>query len=261
MSPRWRTDAVPPATPTAFCSPGLWQGAGVRPLSRSARPSRCNHALITALGKFTVWSRHRLCLTLTKLLITAGGGRGARARRQGGASGRGAKSGGVHVPPKIPSVGWPSAVSAPCLCCGGLGEDAEAGGGSWGGLRGGVCVPPGLLNTECPQTRSLGSRSQRAGEGRWGGKAGAGKGFPNPRLPRFPAAANPTGLQDGCLSPPWPPAQGGGCTRRPAAIPEHAHSSQKDKLLPPQGAALCCGCANLRAMRGHRPRVGGIYGT
>lgn len=149
--PRWRTDAVPPATPTAFCSPGLWQGAGVRPLSRSARPSRCNHALITALGKFTVWSRHRLCLTLTKLLITAGGGRGARARRQGGASGRGAKSGGVHVPPKIPSVGWPSAVSAPCLCCGGLGEDAEAGGGSWGGLRG-VCVSPqGFLTLSAPK--------------------------------------------------------------------------------------------------------------
>lgn len=154
----------PPPPPPARRSPGPWQGAGI---SRSTPPSRCssNHALITALGKFTVWSRRDSLPDLDEVANYSW-------RREGGGGwhfGRGESGRRICAPKNSPRSTASGSVCDTGLLQGVLGmmQRLEVGAG---GAQ--VCVPPGLPNTEPPQTKPLGwmSPEQRAGEGRWGGE-------------------------------------------------------------------------------------------
>lgn len=154
----------------------------------------------------------RLRLTLTKLLITAGG-------RRGGSCGRGRGQRHTGAPRNSPR-----GVVSGSVCHTGLGSRQRAVVGA-GALRR-ECPPQGFPMLSAPKQR------HRA-PGPWRGEPGKGDGEESQRqgrerLPK--AASNRRGLLGGHISPGCSPAQDGGCTWWPVTTPP-SHTSQREKLL------------------------------
>lgn len=146
------------------------------------------------------------------------------------------------MPPKIPHMGWPLAPSARRVCYGGLGEDGEAGGGSWGEAE--ACVPPqGFLTPSPFQTKP-----ERTGNGRWGGKAALGsKGLPKASAAEVSSRCPPLGSAG---SMPQPSLLSSPGWRMHMEAHGHPRASQRDKLPHLQEQQFASGRANLHAVRG-----------